>query len=370
LDSTAIETELTKYNITDAAIAKLKDDYLKLTVAGINDKEGCKKVHDARMDIVKRRTSIEKKRVELKADSLEYGRRVDAEAKRITGLLQPIEDHLTEQEKIVTDELARIKEKKEAEEKARIQARVNRLFELGARFDGAQYALYGLVIPVTILNAATTEQFAMFLDQAEKAKAAEEEAARLKAEEEARIKAEEEAKRKAEEERLAKIAAQQEEERKRLEEASRKQKAEEERLQKQREEFERKAREEQEKLETEKRRIAEEQARKEAEERRQEEIKKAKEEAAEKARIEAEEKAKREAEEKAEAERKAKEDAERREALRPDKEKLVSFARDLRALYVEWPGQLATDDAKAIIEQACEVMLSVALTSEKKAKEL
>ena len=381
MDKTAIDKELTKYNITDAAIATLKQNYMQLMVKGIEDKDGFKKVHEARMDIVKRRTSVEKTRKDLKADSLEYGRRVDAEAKRITGLLQPIEDHLAEQEKIVTDELARIKAQKEAEEAARIRARVNRLFEFGARFDGENYTAYGLVIPATILKAATDEQFASFVKQIEDVKQAEEDEARRKAEEEARIKAEEEAKRKAEEERLAKIAAEQEAERQRLEEAARIQKAEEERLQKQREEFERKAREEQEKIEAEKRRIADEEAarqqaikdeqrRQEEEKIRQAELKKAQEDAAEKARIEAEEKARREAAEKAEAERKAKEEVERREALRPDKEKLLGFARDLRALYVEWPGQLATDEGKAIIEQACEVLLSVALTIEKKAKEL
>lgn len=363
MDKTTIDKELTRYNITDAAIASLSAKYMELTVKGIEDKDGFKKVHEARMDIVKRRTSVEKTRKDLKADSLDYGRRVDAEAKRITALLQPIEDHLTEQEKVVTDELARIKAQKEAEEAARIQARVNRLFEFGARFDGEKYTAYGLVIPATILKAATDDQFASFVKQIEDAKAAEEAEARRKAEEEARIKAEEEAKRKAEEERLAKIAAEQEAERQRLEEAARLQKAEEERLQKQREEFERKVREEQEKIEAEKRRQEEEKIR-------QAEMEKAKAEAAEKARIEAEEKARREAEEKAEAERKAKEEAERREALRPDKEKLMAFARDLKAFYTERAGQFKSFQGVSVFEETCEILLAVATTLEKKANEL
>jgi len=59
--------------------------------------------------VVKHRTGVEKHRKFLKADALSYGRKVDAAAKEIFGKLAPIEDHLTEQEKIVTDEKKRVK---------------------------------------------------------------------------------------------------------------------------------------------------------------------------------------------------------------------------------------------------------------------
>ena len=60
------------------------------------------------------RVNIEKKRKELKASSLEFGRAVDGEAKRLTSAVLEVESHLLSQRKIVEDEKERIK--KEIEE--------------------------------------------------------------------------------------------------------------------------------------------------------------------------------------------------------------------------------------------------------------
>jgi len=91
-DKKMIDTALAEYKITDAAIAKIKADYMSLVVKNPQDVEGYEQVHRARMDVKNRRVDIEKTRKKLKQDALDYGRAVDAEAKRITGLLEPVEN--------------------------------------------------------------------------------------------------------------------------------------------------------------------------------------------------------------------------------------------------------------------------------------
>ena len=91
-------TQLARFSPTDTAIATLAKEYLPLHIADVNDTHGYTLVHRARMDIKAKRVSVEKVRKDLKADALDYGRKVDAEAKRLTTLLEPIELHLESEE--------------------------------------------------------------------------------------------------------------------------------------------------------------------------------------------------------------------------------------------------------------------------------
>mgnify|MGYP001609035483 CR=1 FL=1 len=69
METDFIKTELQKFNVADAVIAKMSAEYLPLKVKGLDDKEGLKKVHDARMVIKGKRIEVEKKRKELKESS-------------------------------------------------------------------------------------------------------------------------------------------------------------------------------------------------------------------------------------------------------------------------------------------------------------
>lgn len=104
-----IQKELQKFNLPDAVIAKLKDDYLPLKVSGVDDIDNyiaCKEAHSI---VRKVRTAIEKRRVALKTDSIDFGRRVETEAKRLTKEVGEVEAHLLAQRKVVEDEKERIK---------------------------------------------------------------------------------------------------------------------------------------------------------------------------------------------------------------------------------------------------------------------
>ncbi len=69
------------------------------------------------------RGAIEKKRVALKADALEYGRRVDRVAKRLTAEVESIEGPLAERKKHRDDEIEAAKRAKEEAERAAREAK-------------------------------------------------------------------------------------------------------------------------------------------------------------------------------------------------------------------------------------------------------
>lgn len=106
------------YSITDDALATLRKNYQGLkaeTTAGYEE------VRKAIADIRARRVAIEAKRKELKADALEYGRIVDAEAHRITAALEAIEAPLKIEKQRVDDEAERKRKAKEEAERKKIE---------------------------------------------------------------------------------------------------------------------------------------------------------------------------------------------------------------------------------------------------------
>jgi len=185
-----VAKDLVRFNITDAAIAELKEKYMPLEITDLADKKQFEAVHEARMDCVRRRTDVTKAGKELRSEALEYQKKVIEEEKRIIGMMAPIEDHLTAEEQKVKDEKERLKKLEAEKEAARIQARVDRVCAFGATFDGQQYMVAGLFLPHALLKVANDDQFEMFLGniqknvEAEKARVAEEE--RVKKEEEER----------------------------------------------------------------------------------------------------------------------------------------------------------------------------------------
>ncbi len=169
-----IENELKNFNVTDAAISELTSNYMPLVINGIDDKDGIKAIKEARSVVKRHRIDIDKRRKELNADALEYQRRINGEAKRITDLLEPIEAHLEAQEKKVDDELDRIKREKEEAEAARFKVRVTKLTGLKFMFDGVHYySTYldtfnneAMKVSVFLLKQMTDEVFNDFYDNA------------------------------------------------------------------------------------------------------------------------------------------------------------------------------------------------------------
>lgn len=284
--------------VTEAKIRVIDRECKALTISGQDDKEGYKIVHDRRMSLVKLRGDIEKRRKELKADALEFGRKVDEVAKHLIGLITPAEEHLKREEDAYNAEKARLKREAEEARQRIVQERLDRLAEIGVMKNPTLIA--------GIDDAAFEDLFALCKQEADRkaAEAAKEEAERKQRE------AEEQERLRAERERLDR-------ERKELEELRRKQ--------------EQEAAAERSRLEEERRKQDAERERIDAE-RRAAELEREKLEAAERARQEERDRQERErieAEQKAEAEAR---ERERAEALRPDREKIAAYLDNLLAV--------------------------------------
>ena len=203
--------QIVKYNITDAAIAEMSASYLNLRIIDINDTDGFRAVHSARMIVKTKRIDVEKMRKDLKADALKYGRAVDAEAARITAQLEPIETYLETEENRIEAEKNAIKAEKvriaaEAEAKARelVITRINTLAALGVTCtwdEAAEPSQEDFDEWVTEARTARAEADRIAKDQAEQAKAEREAEAKRIADERAKFEAEQAAAR-AENERI------------------------------------------------------------------------------------------------------------------------------------------------------------------------
>lgn len=306
------------FDVKEEVISKMEAEYLPLKLNGVEDKDGYNKIVEYRKNVKGLRVSVEKRRKQLKALALDYGRDVDSQAKEIFKRLEPIESHLQEQEDIIKKEKERIEAEKERIKQENHDNQIKKIISTGAVFDGSKYVYGEKSITDTEIWLISDSDFDLLIREIS-----------IWKKEDDNRRAEEEKARKAEEERQAEIAAENARRQAELDRREREQaeaqakiKAEQDRLERERQERENE------------RRIAkakEEAAEKarleaiEAEKRHQEELKQAK--------IEAEQKAKAEAEERErqriEAEKAAKEEAERLARLKPDKEKLEVFANSL-----------------------------------------
>ncbi len=114
-------TGVVEYQISEADIEATRAKYAALEAT---TPAGYEEVRQAIAVVRTTRTSIEKRRQELKAGALEFGRKVDAEAKRLTTLIESIENPLVAKKQAIDDEKARVKAEAEAARLREIEARL------------------------------------------------------------------------------------------------------------------------------------------------------------------------------------------------------------------------------------------------------
>ena len=305
------QTTDVSFPVADAAIVDMRNRYMPLRIVGVNDKAGYTLIREARLEVKGLRCAVENRRKELKADALEWGRKVDAEAKRLTSLLEPIELHLESQEKAHDAEKARIKRETEEAAQRKLQARLDAMTKCRATVD---------LFKIQQMSDAEFDACLQVAIEADQRRRDQEEADRIERE---RLEAErreaerlaEQERRQAEEARLAAARAEMERQRhlqaEREAEAREKQRLEDERLAAERAELDRVRREQ-----------AEAQAKLNAERERLD---------AEQRKIDAEAAA---AQYRSAAENRRKAEQARIEALRPDREKLLGVAEAIRAIAI------------------------------------
>lgn len=306
---------LVTYDVTEAQIAAIREECAGLAA---DTPQGYESVRIAIGKLRTTRVAIEKRRVELKADALAFGRLVDSEARRFTTLLEQIEEPLKAKKAVIDDEAARVK--READE-AKVRAleaeiaanRARQEAEAKALRDAEEQRLVDERKAIEAERAALAEERRQAEADAAEARAAREAAERVEADRLAAERAKLAEERRVEEERQR--AEREAIEAERLAVAAARQKAE-------REEFERQAR------------------------------------------ITAE----REAVERVERERLAAAERQARlDALKPDIEKVRAFAVTIRALAA--PKQ-RSKEGKAIIAAAVTTLTAVAVKLDADAQEM
>lgn len=124
---TTTGTTIAEYSQTEQALATLRDKY-KGVVFEVTTTKGMTAAKDARAELRGLRTTLEKKRQEIKAPALERCRAIDSEAKRITAELSALEDPI--------DETIKIEEhRKEEERLAKLEAERQRVQAIQDKID-------------------------------------------------------------------------------------------------------------------------------------------------------------------------------------------------------------------------------------------
>ena len=197
--------KVVKFNVTEAAIAEMEKEFMKLKISDVNDKQSFDRVHNARMIVKNRRidvTKTAKMLLEKPKKEIEEIKKAESE---IIEKLRPIERHLQGQEDWVKQEKERIIEE-------RLQDRVKKLQGLGAMLDAVRCYVGFETVSLKELKTMKDADFeAIYKDfeaEAEnvlKEQQKAEEEARRKAEEDERIRREHEQMKK----RLAELEAKQ-----------------------------------------------------------------------------------------------------------------------------------------------------------------
>ena len=158
-----ISTEIKKFNLADAKIAELKEQFKDLKISGVEDKDGYKAVSEAIKIVRTYRTGVEKIRKQIKEDYLKTGRAIDEEAKRLTASLEEIENPLKDKKQEIDDEIQAEKDRQEAEAQAKTDKRVEELEAVGIKFDGRFYSIgEDISVDIVTIKDFTDEQFAEF----------------------------------------------------------------------------------------------------------------------------------------------------------------------------------------------------------------
>jgi len=128
----AIDYAVEELRQSDVVLDQIGEEYSQIVVASPQDDAGFETASTALKRMVRLRNDVEKKRKELKADSTRYGKAVDAEARRIQGLIEPIETHLKTQCDVVRLEQKRLEVEAENKRREQVRGWIDRLNDIGA----------------------------------------------------------------------------------------------------------------------------------------------------------------------------------------------------------------------------------------------
>lgn len=195
---------LTKYNITEAALADLTNKWKGFTIEGVEDKQGYTEAVEGYRRLKKLRTATEAKRKALKEPFLNAGKQIDAEAKRITAVIEPLENAIKAQVDVIDQKLEALRREEE-------RRRVGLITSAGFQLSGQFYVLGPVMILTNDVMAFSEEMLEAEIGRGAQWKQAEDvrkAAEQAELEELRRLKAEQDARQRELDEREARIRAQ------------------------------------------------------------------------------------------------------------------------------------------------------------------
>lgn len=155
-----IRQELAKFNLADQGIALLKEQFGGLVITGPDDKTGYKAVREAWSLVRSKRTGLEKKGKELRADYTVITKAISGEEDRLVDLITPLEEDLYKKWKAIDDEKDRLKKEQEEAEQKQLMARIEEVQTLGMVFADGFYQIGGTItVDVASLRQFNDEQF-------------------------------------------------------------------------------------------------------------------------------------------------------------------------------------------------------------------
>jgi len=226
-----ISQELVKQNVTETIIANLKEKYLPLKIAGIDDKETYLLVKDARKECKSLRVLAKKICEKGREDAVAIQKAWVAKQKEVTDQISEVEDYLEKQEKEYEAAVAKDKEDRRRKQEEQLIMRQQALTSMGALYSDGSFTIGEVSFELSVVKESEQDIWEesilpKFKEEYEKVEAERIEQERVKQEREAEMKRQqEELERKQKElaDQEAKLKrAQEEQERKQKEEDDRK----------------------------------------------------------------------------------------------------------------------------------------------------
>src|SRR6478735_4413174 len=188
-----ISNELVKHNVTEAIIAKLREDYLPLKIAGIEDKETYLLVKEARKKCKEIRVLAKKICVDGREDAVSIQKAWVAKEKDVTGRISEVEDYLEKQEKEYEAAVAKEKEDRKRKQEEQLIMRQQVLTNMGALYSDGSFHLGEVSFELSVVKESEPDIWEesilpKYKEEYEKVEAERIEQERIKQEREAEMK--------------------------------------------------------------------------------------------------------------------------------------------------------------------------------------
>lgn len=154
------ELNIDKFNPTKAECLNLALQFKDLTITGVDDVEGYKKVHEARMVLKKTRVEIEKTGKNYRAEAVAFQKAVLKMEDELVDIIVPVEQDLMAKQKAIDEQkeynkrLALVPERKEKlkELKEFVSVDPENTNKFLAQMDDAQFTVYLLEVKDNLLK--------------------------------------------------------------------------------------------------------------------------------------------------------------------------------------------------------------------------